>query len=126
MFAVLEWMPVWLHFHADLQLLGRAVDHAGDDVDTDIECHAGNGIGLGALKRRWSTMRNCEGEYRAPAGHLAPFDVAAPAGKDAHRARKMLILLCRLAVLDHELLLPRRFPERHAKIVMPDVTPDLE
>ena len=57
------------------------------------------------------------GEHLALAGHLAPFDVAAPAGEDADRPREVLVLLGRLAVLDDELLLPRRLPERHAEIV---------
>ena len=56
MFAVLERMPVWLHLHANLQLLGRAVDHVGDDVDTDVEGYTGDGIGLDSLKSRWSAV----------------------------------------------------------------------
>ena len=124
--AVGQRMPVWLDLHADFQLLGRAVDHVGDDVDADVERDAGDGIGLGALEGRRPAVRDGEGEHRALARHLAPFDVAPPAGEDAHRAREVLIFLRRLAVLDHELLLPRRLPERHAEIVVLDVALDAE
>ena len=48
MLAVVERMPVRLHLHADLQVLGLAVDHVGDDVDADVERHARDGVGLGA------------------------------------------------------------------------------
>src|SRR6516225_12177218 len=78
------------------------------------------------MKRRRPAVRNSEGEDRAPAGDLTPFNVAPSASEDAHRAGKVLIFLCCLAVLDDKLLLPRGLPERHAKIVMPDVTLDLE
>src|SRR5215469_18011733 len=126
MFSAVERMPIWLDLHPNLQLLGRTVDHAGDDVDADVECHASDGIGLDAPKRRRPALRNGEGEDRAPAGDLTPFDVAPSASEDAHRAWKVLIFLCRLAVLDDELLLPRGLPERHAKIVMLDLTLDIE
>src|SRR5215469_10673530 len=115
MFTVFKRMPIRLHLHADLQLLGRAIDHVGDDIDTDIEGHAGDGIGLDTLKSRWPAVRNGEGEYGAFAGDLTPFDVAASAGEDAYRAREVLVLLCRFAVLDDELFLPCGLPERHAK-----------
>src|ERR1700751_3552190 len=103
MFAVVERMPIRLDVHPDLQLLGRAVDHASDDIDPDVECHAGDGIGLDTVKCRRPAVGNSEGEYRPFTGDLAPFDVAPSAGEDAHRAWKVLIFLCRLAVLDHEL-----------------------
>src|SRR5215472_15139226 len=106
MFAVIEWMPVRLHLHADLELLGRAIDHVGDDVDTDVKGHVGDGVRLDALKGRRPAVCNGEREYRALARDLTPFDVPASTGEDAHRARKVLVLLCRLAVLDDEFLLP--------------------
>src|SRR5215469_8955252 len=85
-----------------------------------------NTVGLDTLKGRRPPVRNGEGEYGALAGDLPPFDVAASTSENAHRAWKVLVLLCRLAVLDDELLLPRGLPERHAKIIMFDVTPDIE
>src|SRR5262249_27692177 len=88
--------------------------------------HAGDSIGRYAVKRRRAAVRNGEGEYRALAGDLTPFDVAAPAGEDAHRAWEVLIFFCRLAVLDDELLVPCGLPERHSKIVMLDVALDVE
>src|SRR5437763_5951430 len=124
MFAAFERMPIGPNLRPDLQLLGRAVHHPGDDIDADVKCHAGDGIRLGALKRRWPAMRDSEGEYCTLAGHLPPFDVASPAGENAHRPWKVLIFLCRLAVLDNELLLPCSFPERHTEIVMLDVELD--
>src|SRR5437588_841416 len=45
--AVLERMPVRLDLHADLQLLDRAVDDVGDEVDTDVEGHTDHCVGLG-------------------------------------------------------------------------------
>src|SRR6202035_4130528 len=119
-------MPVRLDLHADFQFLGRTIDDVGDDVDADVERDAGDGIRLGALESRWPAVRDGEGEYRALARHLAPFDVAPAAGENAHRAREVLILLRCLAVLDHELLLLRRLPERHAEIIMFDVALDAE
>src|SRR5215467_13707969 len=126
MLAVLKRMPVCLHLHADLELLRRAVDHAGDDIDADFKRHARNRIGLPALERRRPAVRDREREHRALAGDLTPFDVAAAACKYAHRTGKVLVSLRGLAVLDDELLLPRRLPERHAKIVVLDVALDVE
>src|SRR6202035_3248313 len=79
-----------------------------------------------AVERRRPAMRDGEAEHRALAGHLAPFDVAPPSGEDAHRPREVLVLLGALAVLDDQLLLPRRLPERQAEIVMLDVALDVE
>src|SRR5690242_13414965 len=100
MLAVLERMPVGLHRHSDLELIGAAVDHSGDEVDADIERDARHRIRLVAAEGRRSAMRDGEGEQRALAGDLAPFDVSAPAREDAHRAWEVLVLLRRLAVLD--------------------------
>src|SRR5262249_58966559 len=83
-------------------------------------------VRLLAVERRRPAVRDGEAEHRALAGDLAPFDVAPPAGEDAHRPREVLILFRRLAILDDELLLPRRLPERQAEVVMPDVAPDVE
>src|SRR6185503_11819518 len=98
MLAVVERMPVRLHLHADLQVLGLAVDQIGNEIDADVERHAGDGIRLLALERGRAAMRYRVGEHRALARDLTPFDVAAPSGEDADRARKVLILAGRLAV----------------------------
>ena len=103
-----------------------AVDDVGDEVDADVERDARDRIGLGAAERRRAAMGDGVGEHRALARHLAPFDVAPPAGEDAHRPREVLILLGRLAVLDDELLLPRRLPERHGEVEVLDVALDAE
>ena len=108
--AVVERMPVRLHLHADLQLLGLAVDDVGDEVDADVERDADHRVGLVAAERRRAAMGDGVGEHHALARHLAPFDVAPPAGEDAHRAREVLILAGRLAILDDELLLLRSLP----------------
>ncbi len=91
--AVAERMPVRLHLHADLQLLGRAIDDVGDEVDADVERDAHHGVRLGAAKGRRAALGDGVGVHHALAGDLAPFDVAPPAGEDAHRTRKVLIFL---------------------------------
>src|SRR5690242_21364042 len=92
MLAVLEWMPVGLHRHSDLELIGAAVDHSGDEVDADIERDARHRIRLVAAEGRRSAMRDGEGEQRALAGDLAPFDVSSRARKQAPRAEQKMIL----------------------------------
>src|SRR5919197_5339169 len=61
-------------------------------------------------------MRDGVGEHYALPGDVAPFDVAPPAGEDAHGAREVLILAGGLAVLDDELLLPPGLPIRLREI----------
>src|SRR5262249_14210236 len=118
--AVAERVPVGLHLHADLELLARAIDHVGDEVDADIKRDADHGIRLGAAERRRAAVGDSVRVHHARAGDLAPFDIAPASGEDAHRARKVLILAGRLAVLEHELLAFGSFPVRLGEVEMPD------
>src|SRR6478736_4429987 len=56
--------------------------------------------------------------------YLAPFDVGLAAGEDAGWARVMLILAGRPAILDDQLLLARRRPERLREAGRLDRAPD--
>src|SRR5262245_41030069 len=124
--AVLQRMPVRLHLHADLELLGVAVDDIGDEVDADVERDAHHSIRLGATECRRAAMGDGIGEYHAVAGHLAPFDVTPPTGKDTHRPGEMLVLASRLAILEDELLLLRPLPIRLGEIEVLDGALDAE
>src|SRR5581483_11271539 len=125
-FAIRERVPVRLDLHADLQFVGCAFDHVGNDINPDIARHTGDGVRFAALKRGWAAVGDSEREHRAFARYLAPFNITAPPGEDTHGTRKVLIFLRGLAVLDDEFLLPRCFPEWHTEIVVFDVAFDAE